>query len=65
MTIDERAVATEATVNTLLETLATQFATMNERISDLRAAMIIGFSLVGAILAAELTALIIIALKLP
>jgi hypothetical protein len=76
MTTDERAIATEVKVNALTESVAAPLSLMNDRIGDLkatvegrlgdlRAAMVIGFSVVGAMLAAELTALVWLARSLP
>jgi hypothetical protein len=72
MTTDERALATEVRLNTLMETLAEPLASVHQRIDDLRHTIQIGFTVVaaigailGAIAAAQLTALIVIARALP
>jgi hypothetical protein len=60
VTTDERMGVLEARVETLMETLATQLGTMNERLGDLRAWLL---ALTG-LSAAQLTALVAIALTL-
>jgi hypothetical protein len=58
-TVDSRLTTLESRVDTLMETLATQFHTMNERLSDLRA-VILG---VLALQAAQLVVLVTMAFR--
>lgn len=70
--VSDKVAAHEATLDTLTESLAAQLSLMTDRINDLRHTMQIGFTVVaaigailGAITAAQLTALIVIARALP
>jgi chaperonin cofactor prefoldin len=58
-TLESRVNATEARVDTLMETLASQLHSVHERLSDMRA-ILIG---VLAIQAAQLAALVALALR--
>jgi len=65
MTTDERLANLEGRFDTLMETLASQLATMNERISDLQRTVQTWFMGMTAILAAILAVLITIAFRTP
>jgi hypothetical protein len=61
----ERVANLEGFRDALVETLATPFGTMHERLTGLRHTRRIGFTRIGAILVVQLAALIAIARALP
>jgi tetrahydromethanopterin S-methyltransferase subunit B len=70
MTTDERVANLEGRMDALMETLANQMATLNERISDmsrriddLRSTTNTGFIVLGSLMAAQLAVLITIAFR--